>query len=86
MTTKRKWLEIWLKERNEALRSQDVEQFKAFYERWKARGFYALNLPPDNVIEVSLRKMLYNLKNATEEEKTEAEKWLTERGFTTDLG
>lgn len=81
----KKWKDIWIKERDEAVRTQDVEQFKAFYKKWTKRGFYRNGLPSDGVIEISLRKMLYHLADATEEEKAEAEKWLTERGYSTDL-
>lgn len=83
--TKKKWIELWQKERDEVVKAQDVERFKAFYQKWQARGIYALKLPADNVIEISLRKCLYNLKSATEEEKAEAEKWLTDRGFDTKM-
>lgn len=82
----KKWLEIWRNERDEIIKTQDVEQFKNFYRKWKARGIYELEMPPDNVIEVSLRKMLYHMASATEEEKNQAEKWLIENGFTTDIG
>ena len=81
----KKWKDIWIKERDEAVRTQDVEQFKAFYKKWRARGFYKMPLPSDEVIEISLRKMLYHLADVTEEEKAEAEKWLKERGYSTDM-
>lgn len=84
--TKKDWLKIWVQERDEAIRTQDVETFKAFYEKWRNRGFYQMPLLSDEVIEVSLRKMLYNIKNATDEEKAEAKKWLAECGFSTDIG
>lgn len=83
--TKKQWLALWLAERDQVIRTQDIERFKAFYKKWKARGIYTLDLPRDEVIEVSLRKMLYNLKNATAEEKATAEKWLKDRGLSTDL-
>lgn len=82
----KKWKDIWLKERDEAIRTQDVAKFKEFYKKWTARGIYYRNtLPSDKVIEISLRKMLYNLGNATEQEKAEAEKWLTERGYDVNM-
>ena len=82
----KKWKDIWIKERDEAVRTQDIEQFKAFYKKWTERGFYRNGLPSDEVIEISLRKMLYHLGNATEEEKAYAEKWLKEHGSSTSLG
>lgn len=81
----KKWKDIWIKERDEAIRTLDVEKFKEFYRKWTERGFYRNGLPSDEVIEVSLRKMLYNLRNATTEEKAKAMEWLTERGYSTDI-
>ena len=81
----KKWKDIWIKERDEAIRTLDVETFKKFYKKWTERGFYRNGLPSDEVIEISLRKMLYHLGNATEQEKSEAEKWLTERGYDTNM-
>ena len=72
----------FIKERDAAIRSLDVEQFKTHYRKWKSRGFYELPLPRDIVIEVALRKMLVNTKSAPEPEKEEARKWLYERGCT----
>lgn len=82
---KKQWHDIWLKERDEVIRTLDVEKFKEFYLKWQARGLYKMPLPSDEVIEISLRKMLYHLGNATEQEKSEAEKWLTERGYDTNM-
>ena len=86
MNTKKVFMDLWKQERDAAIKSQDVETFKAFYAKWRKRGIYYLPIPNNAVLEVSLRKMLYHLKNATQEEKDAAEKWLHERGFTTDLG
>lgn len=81
----KKWKDIWIKERDEAVRTQDVEKFKEFYKKWTTRGFYRIGLPSDEVLEVSLRKMLYHLGDATEQEKAEAEKWLKERGYSVNM-
>ena len=77
--------DIWIKERNEAIRTLDVEIFKEFYKKWTKGWAYRNGLPSDEVIEVSLRKMFYHLADATEEEKADVEKWLTERGYSTDM-
>ena len=80
------WLKLWKEERNEAIRSLDVEKAKAFFEKWAKRGVYDIRLlPSDRVLEISLYKMLYNLKSATEEEKAKAKEWLEERGCTTSM-
>ena len=81
----KKWKDIWLKERDETIRTLDVEKFKEFYRKWTERGFYRGGLPSDEVIEISLHKMLYHLGNATAEEKAIAEKWLAEHGSSTDI-
>lgn len=70
----------FVKERDKAIRSLDVETFKRFYKKWYYMGYYRLPLPADNVIEISMRKMLCEIQSATEEEKKEAEKWLIDHG------
>lgn len=77
----KKLMQEWILERNVVIRSLDVEKFKAFWKKWSARGFYRNGLPDDEVIEISLCKMLYNLESATEEEKNKAKEWLESRGF-----
>lgn len=74
-------MQEWILERNVVIKSLDVEKFKAFWKKWSARGFYRNGLPNDEVIEISLYKMLYNLESATEEEKNKAKEWLESRGF-----
>ena len=76
---------LWKAERDKAIRSQDVKIFKAFFEKWKAKVYHDVKLPSDYVLEVSLRKMLYNMENATVNEKEQAKKWLIERGFDTRM-
>ena len=76
---------LWKTERDNAIRSQDVKIFKAFFEKWKAKAYYDVELPSDYVLEISLRKMLYNMKNATVKEKEQAKKWLIERGIDTNV-
>lgn len=74
-------MQEWILERNVVIKSLDVEKFKAFWKKWSTRGFYRNGLPNDEVIEISLYKMLYNLESATEEEKNKAKEWLESRGF-----
>lgn len=69
----------------EACRTGNLESFKAFYEKYKKRGLYILPLPSDEVLEVSIRKMLLNTASATNEEKAGAVKWLIERGYSTSI-
>lgn len=82
----RRTLELWKKERDEVTKSYNVEAFKKFYRKWQSVGLYAptMALPNDDVIEITMRKMVYNMNSATDEEKAEAEKWLTDRGYTVE--
>jgi len=75
----------WIKERDEIVKTYDVEKFKDFYKKWSKKGLYTLKLPADNIIEISMRKMVYHMTSATEEQKKEAEKWLKEHGSSTEL-
>ena len=70
-------MEQWVKERDEAALSFDVETFRTFYEKWKRRGFYAIKLPDnDYVIEIAIRKMILGIANPPEDKKQEAIDWL----------
>lgn len=79
----------FVKERDEAvktaIRTDDLRVFRRFYARWKAKGFYQIGLPSDEVIEISLRKMLYHMTSATAEEKAMAERWLIAHGSSTKI-
>lgn len=79
----------FVRERDEAIktaiRTDDLRVFKRFYARWKAKGFYQIGLPSDEVIEISLRKMLYHMTSATAEEKATAERWLIAHGSSTKI-
>ncbi len=83
---KKQWIAIWKAERDEVVKTYDIERFKTFYKKWQTRGFYDIPLTQDDkVIEIVMRKMVYNIKSSTEEEKAEAERWLTEHGCSTEL-
>jgi len=83
--TKRKLLHLWVRERDEVVKTYNIARFKEFYAKWRERGFYNLPLPSDAVIEISMRKMVYHMASATPEEKAEAERWLVEHGSSTDI-
>jgi len=71
----------WLKERDEAIYTFDVEKFKKFYRKWEKRGIYTQPLPSDAIIEISLRKMVCVLANPRQDKLAEARAWLSERGY-----
>ena len=75
----------WIKERDRIAKTYDVEKFKDSYRKWSKKGLYTLRLPADNVIEISMRKMVYHMTSSTEDEKNEAKKWLEDHGSSTDL-
>lgn len=77
----------WVKERDEVVKTYDVEKFKQFFRKWQIKGIYnkRTKLPADNVIEISLRKMVYHMTSATEEEKKEAKAWLLDHGSSTSI-
>jgi hypothetical protein len=78
----------FVKERDAVITLYDVEKFKEFYRKWYKKGFYDIPvqlLPPDNLIEVSLRKMAYHSNGVSIEEKQKAKEWLELRGLTTDI-
>ena len=71
----------WLKERDAAALSLNVETFKAFYRKWQEIGVYDQDLPSDELIEVCMRKMICMMQNAPEDAKLDAIIWLKDRGW-----
>jgi len=80
-----KWIRLWKEERDKVMKTYDVELFKKFYEKWRKRGVYQMDLPQDNIIEISMRKCVYAMDNTTKEEREEARAWLAERGYKAEL-
>ena len=76
----------WLTERDEVLKTHDVNLFKEFVIKWRKRGFYDdTPFPSDEVLEISMRKMICNITTMSKKEKKEAEEWLTSRGYTPEI-
>lgn len=67
-------------DRAKALRSLDVKKFRKFCKKWEMP-----NISTDEVLEITMRKMLYNLYSATDEERNDAKEWLESRGYSTSL-
>lgn len=86
MTTK-KLFKKWMVERDKVVKTYDVYAFKEFFKKWQKLGVYekSMPLPPDYVIEISLRKMVYHMTSATETERKEAEEWLYAHGSSPDI-
>ena len=71
----------WLKERNEALLSFDIDKFKEFYYKWVKRGFYCYELPNDDILEISIRKAVLGISDAPDWAIKEAEQWLIDHNY-----
>ena len=68
------------KDRDKAVASLNVETFKAFCRKW------SLPIPPtDEIIEITMRKMMFHINSFSEEDKQAAKEWLKSRNYTTDL-
>ena len=78
-------LDIFVLERDKAVKSLNVNEFREFYLRWYKRGIYHLPLPSsERIIEITLRKMMLMIKSASDQKREEAKKWLDERGLNYD--
>ena len=75
----------WIKERDKAVKTMDIQKFKTFYYKWKRCGIYQMDLPNDDVIEISMRKMILAMASATEKEKEAARQWLRDRGYSDEI-
>lgn len=71
----------WLKERDEVTLSLDIDKFKAFYRKWQKKGIYDMELPSDEVIEISMRKCVCAMAKPPADKLAEARAWLSERGY-----
>ena len=82
----KKMQDAWMKERDEAVISYDVDRFRKFYEKWRKIGMYSVPLPKnDLVVKITMRKMVYHITAFSKEQREEAAKWLKDRGMSTDL-
>lgn len=70
----------WKRDRDKAIASMDVEKFKGFYYKWAVKGLYTAPLPPDNVIEIAMRKMAVSIPSLPAKLRTDAEVWLITHG------
>ena len=66
---------------------ESIEVFKAFVNKWQDLGFMppCFSLPPDNVLEISCRKMVLHETRAPESTKAKARDWLLSRGYDLNL-
>ena len=66
---------------------ESLEVFKAFVSKWRDIGIYpkCFKLPSDEVLEISIRKMVIHEVNAPESTKQKATEWLLSRGYDLEL-
>lgn len=71
----------------ESIKTDSVEPFKAFIEKYKALNAYpnCFKLPSDEVIEISIRKMSLHCVNIPPEIKGRSVEWLLSRGYDLNL-
>lgn len=75
----------WMKERDAVVKTYDLDLFKTFYRKWTKKGMYRMPIPSDEVIEISMRKMVCNMKSSTDEQKEEAMEWLEQHGSSPNM-
>ena len=86
MFLSKKSIRLWRKELDEAVRKQDVNEWLKFYDKWRYLGVYETPMPNNpHMIEIMLKKLLYQMPSATDRERREAKKWLESHGCSTSL-
>lgn len=86
MFLSKKSIRLWKKELDEAIRKQDVNEWLKFYDKWHYLGVYETPMPNNpKMIEIMLKKLLYQMPSATDQERREAKKWLESHGCSTSL-
>lgn len=73
---------IYCKERDEILRSLDPVRLKEFYCRFNPPSRRPSH---DDVYEIMMHKVRYNLETFTPEEKALSQIWLLARGYSTRM-
>ena len=81
----------YAKERDAAtiavVEGESLEVFKAFVTKWKDLGLYPpdFKLPADEILEITIRKMVLHEVNAPANTKSLAAAWLLKRGYELNL-
>lgn len=81
----------YAKERDAAtiavVEGESLEVFKAFVIKWRDLGILppCFKLPSDEVLEITIRKMVIHEASAPESTKQKAAAWLLERGYDLNL-
>ena len=51
-----KLIREFVRDRDKAVATFDIETFKKFFTKYKAKGVYNIDLPDDKIIEITMRK------------------------------
>lgn len=78
---KRDYLVEYCKDRDEAVKSMNVETFKAFVKKHNPK----VKIPDDQVIEITMRKMAVHIISLDIDTRVGAFRWLLEHGYDFDL-
>lgn len=75
-------LQTWIRERDEAACSFNLDKFKAFINKYSDiyGAPYMPAIPSDFVLEITMRKMVLAMANPPADKYAEACEWLTAHG------
>jgi hypothetical protein len=80
----------YVKERDEMLLKRDPEELRKFVQSHKdyfpVRYVLAIASAPKQILEITLHKMIFNVKSLPKEMRNESAGWLIERGYNGDIG
>ena len=71
----------YIKDRDEAVKSMDVNKFKDFIKNHSMRE----NIPSDEALEIAMRKMAVYITSLDIDTRVDAFRWLLERGYDFDI-
>lgn len=71
-------LKKYVKDRDKAILSFDIEQMRKFCKKYEDVLTY---IPPDDVLYAAFMKCVADIRSATPEQKKKAADWLTYHGY-----
>lgn len=76
-------LKQYVKERDDAVLSLDLDKFKAFAKKWIDKGLLPplMGLAPDDVLTATMFKIILGLEDAPEDKVEAAKTWLIDNGY-----
>ena len=82
-----KIIEEYNRDIKEAVATLDINNLKIVVEAWDEMIMYpyCFELPNDEVLEITIRKMAVNMLNIPDKVKEEAKEWLLARGYALKL-